>query len=138
MPIKMFVNLPVADVTASIRFFTALGFAINPQFTNENAASVVISEENYAMLLSHDFFRQFTSLPLADARRETGGLVALGLESRAAVDAMMDKALAAGGREARPAQDHGFMYGRAFTDLDGHIWEPFWMDPSYVQPQTGA
>lgn len=130
---KMFVNLPVAGLDRSMAFFKALGFTFNPQFSDDTAACMVIGEENYAMLLTHAKFRGFTKRPLPDTRQTTGVLVALALESKAAVDAMTDAALAAGGAEPVPAQDHGFMYQRTFDDLDGHRWEPFWMDPSFAK-----
>lgn len=130
---KIFVNFPVKDLDASKAFFAALGFSFNPQFTNDAAACMVISEHNYAMLLRHAFFSGFTPKPVADAHATTEVLVALACESRAEVDAMMTAALAGGGREPRAAQDHGFMYQRTFEDLDGHMWEPFWMNPAHVQ-----
>lgn len=133
MSTKVFVNLPVTDLQRSMAFYKALGFSFNPQFTDDTAACMVISEHNYAMLLTHPKFAHFISKPIADAKAATGVLVALGLESRAAVDAMVEKALAAGGKEPRPKQDYGFMVQRTIEDPDGHIWEPFWMDPAHVQ-----
>ncbi|HEY7386596.1 MAG TPA: VOC family protein [Beijerinckiaceae bacterium] len=133
MSTKVFVNLPVKDLQKSMAFFEALGFTFNPQFTNDNAACMVISEHNYAMLLRHEFFKGFVTKPIADAHNSTEVLIALGLESRAAVDGMVAKAVKAGGKEPRPMQDHGFMVQRTFEDLDGHIWEAFWMDPAHVQ-----
>jgi uncharacterized protein len=135
MGTKMFVNLPVKDLAKSKAFFEKLGFAFNPKFTDETAASMVISEDNYAMLLTHEKFKQFTRKSIADATKTTEVLVALSMESRAKVDSFAETALKAGASEARPAEDHGFMYGRAINDLDGHIWEPFWMDPGAVQQQ---
>lgn len=133
MSTKVFVNLPVKDLKKSMAFFKSLGFTFNPQFTNDDAACMVISEHNYAMLLTHKHFNRFVTKPISDARNATEVLIALGLESRAAVDDMVAKAVEAGGTEPRPKQDHGFMVQRTFEDLDGHIWEPFWMDPSHVQ-----
>ena len=133
MSTKVFVNLPVADLKKSMEFFKTLGFAFNPQFTDDNAACMVISEHNYAMLLTHAFFKGFVTKPLVDAHKSTEVLIALGLDSKAAVDDMVAKAVKAGGKEPRPQQDHGFMFQRTFEDLDGHTWEPFWMDPSHVQ-----
>jgi uncharacterized protein len=133
MGTKVFVNLPVADLEKSKAFFGALGFAFNPQFTNEMAACMVISEENFAMLLTHDMFKKFAKKPLADAHKTTGMLIALGLDNKQAVDAMVTAAVRSGGREPRESQDHGSMYSRAFEDLDGHVWEPFWMEPTHGQ-----
>ncbi|MGD9659137.1 MAG: VOC family protein [Methylocystis sp.] len=133
MTMKMFVNLPVKDLKKTITFYEALGFAFNPQFTDDAAACMVVSEHNYAMLLTHEKFSQFSSKPIPDAHKTTGVLVALALASREAVDKMIDKAVKAGGKEPRPKQDYGFMVQRTFEDPDGHTWEPFWMDPSHVQ-----
>lgn len=130
---KMFVNLPVNDLQKSMAFYRALGFSFNEQFTDHTAACMVISEHNYAMLLTHEKFKQFITKPIPDASKTTGALVALALESVDAVDDMIAKAIAAGGKEPRPKQDHGFMIQRSFEDPDGHTWEPFWMDPSFVQ-----
>ena len=127
---QIFVNLPVADLTKSKAFFEALGLTINPQFTNDQAACVVVGESIYAMLLVHDFFKGFTSKPIADAKQTTEALVCLSCESRAEVDAVVAKAVAAGGSAPRSPQDHGFMYGHGFEDLDGHIWELAYMDMS--------
>jgi uncharacterized protein len=123
----VYVNLPVANVAASRAFFTGLGLSINEDFSNESAIAVTLGPSSAAMLLSHEFFKGFTPLPIADARATTQTLVAIQLESRAAVDAMAEKAFATGGSVVRDAQDHGFMYAHAFADIDGHIWEPFWM-----------
>ena len=133
MTTKMFVNLPVTDLKRTMAFYKALGFTFNPQFTDDTAAAMVISEHNYAMLLTHEKFKQFSSKPIPDAHKTTGVLVALALESKQAVDDMVTKAVQAGGKESRPKQDHGFMFQQTFEDLDGHTWEPFWMDPAHVQ-----
>ncbi|MCS5732399.1 VOC family protein [Herbiconiux daphne] len=130
---QIFVNLPVKDLDTSKAFFEAIGYTINPQFTNEQAASVVISDTIYAMLLTEPFYQTFTSKQIADARTTSEALLALGVESREAVDTLVDKALAVGATEPREAQDHGFMYSRAFDDLDGHGWEVVWMDPATVE-----
>lgn len=131
MPKMIFVNLPVRDLPAATRFYEALGFSLNPQFSNEQASSMVWSETIFFMLLRQDYYKTFTPLPLADARQASGALYALSLYDRAAVDALAEAAAAAGGRiDVRPPQDHGFMYSRAFADLDGNVFEPFWMDPS--------
>jgi hypothetical protein len=130
---KMFVNLPVADLKKSMDFFEALGFAFNPQLTDDTAACMVISDENYAMLLTHEKFMGFSERPLPDPRATPGVSVAILLASKVEVDGMTEAALAAGGAEPTPAQDHGFMYQRMIEDPDGHRWEPFWMDASFVQ-----
>lgn len=132
MPTKIFVNLPVKDLQKSMGFFSKLGYSFNPQFTDEKAACMVISEDIYAMLLVEPFFQSFTPKPLSDAHKSTEVLIALSADSRAAVDDMLAKVLAAGGTEAREPQDMGFMYNRSFNDPDGHIWEIFWMDPNAV------
>ena len=132
---KVFVNLPVNDLKKSIEFFTGLGFSINPQFTDDTAACLVISEEIYSMLLTHEKFKQFVSLPISDARKSTEVLVAISCDNRAEVDRIVDKAMASGATVASQPQDHGFMYIRSFHDLDGHIWEWFWMDPTAI-PQS--
>ena len=133
MPQAIFVNLPVTDLSAARRFYQALGFTINEAFSDETAASVVISDTIYLMLLTHPKYAQFTSLPIGDARAQSQHLIALSFDSREEVDAVMDRALASGGTEPRPTQDYGFMYNRAFSDPDGHTWEPFWMDPAAAE-----
>ncbi|HVZ44799.1 MAG TPA: VOC family protein [Ramlibacter sp.] len=130
---KIFVNLPVRDLQRSQAFFKALGFSVNPQFTNEQGACMVISGDIFAMLLVEPFFQTFTNKPLADAARSTEVLVALSCDSREEVDTFVKKALAAGGTSPMKPQDHGFMYGHGFTDPDGHMWEVVWMDPAHVQ-----
>lgn len=131
MPKMIFVNLPVSDLTAATRFYEALGFSLNPQFSNEQASSMVWSDTIFFMLLVQDYYKTFTALPLADARQASGALYALSLDDRAAVDALAEAAGAAGGQvDVRAPQDHGFMYSRAFADLDGNVFEPFWMDMS--------
>jgi predicted lactoylglutathione lyase len=130
---KMFVNLPVRDLEKSMRFFSALGFEFNKQFTNESGACMVVSDEAFVMLLTEPFFKTFTTQELCDTSKSTEGLFALSCESRAEVDDLVKKAIAAGGRHAMDAQDHGFMYGWSFYDLDGHHWEVLWMDPAVVQ-----
>lgn len=130
MPTKVFINLPVRDLAASMEFFRTLGFSFDAEFTNDQAACMVISDTNYVMLVTHDLFRTLTTKPLADAKASSGVLVAFSCESREAVDAMVTQALAAGAQPNKEPQDHGFMYTRGFQDLDGHIWEPLWFDPS--------
>jgi predicted lactoylglutathione lyase len=134
LPRKIFVNLAVADVERSRRFFEKLGFGFNPQFTDHRAACMVISDDIVAMLLTRETFREFTTREIADATRTTEVLTCLSAESRAEVDGLVDAALAAGASEARPPQDHGFLYGRSFHDLDGHVWEIMLIDPAAIQP----
>ena len=132
MATKIFVNLPVKDLNRSVEFWKSMGYRFNPKFTDETAACLVISDDIYSMLLTHSKFREFTPMEkeITDANQSTEVLTALSFDSREEVDRMMDRALKAGGSEARPAEDHGFMYGRSFNDPDGHIWELFWMDPA--------
>ncbi|WP_199429485.1 VOC family protein [Qaidamihabitans albus] len=132
-PTKVFINLPVQDLGKSIAFFEQLGFSNDKNFTDENAGAIVISDTIHVMLLKEQFFQTFTKKEIADATKSTEAIVCLSAESRAAVDELADKALAAGGQPANDPQDHGFMYGRSFQDLDGHHWEIMWMDPSAAQ-----
>lgn len=136
MPQMIFVNLPVKDLGKSVAFFTALGFSFNPQFTDETATCMVISDTIFAMLLTHEKFASFSPRPIADTARSIEVLTCLSRESRADVDAMVKAALAAGGTTYKEPQDHGFMYGHGFQDLDGHVWELMWMDPNAVPPQA--
>jgi len=130
---KIFVNLPVKDLERSMSFFKQLGFKLSPQFTDHTAACMVIADDIYAMLLTHTKFKTFTKKEIADATRVTEVLTALSFESRAQVNDFVDTALKAGAIESAEVQDHGFMYGRSFNDLDGHIWGIFWMDPNHIQ-----
>lgn len=132
MATKIFVNLPVKDLKASMDFWKKLGYSFNEQFTDETAASLVISEDIYAMLLTHPKWQGFTKKDIVDAHKSSEVMTALSMESKQAVDDLMDKVQAAGGK-ARETQDYGFMYSRGFEDLDGHIWEVFWMDPNHVK-----
>jgi len=128
---QIFVNLPVKDLTKTIDFFTELGFTFNPQFTDDNATCMIIGENIFAMLLVEKFFKNFIpTKKICDAKKNTEVLVALSAQSRKEVDEMIDKAIAAGGSEYRKAEDHGWMYGRSFEDIDGHIWEIFYADES--------
>lgn len=128
MDTKIFVNLPVKDLGVTMEFFSKLGFEFNPQFTNENAACMVVSQDIYVMLLVESFFQTFTKKELADATKVTEVITALSVESREAADELLALALDAGAEEAREVQDLGFMYSRSFSDPNGHIWEVFWMD----------
>lgn len=129
----IFVNLPVSDVDVSKKFFTELGYTINPQFSTDDTASVVISDTIVAMLLSKQRYADFTKKEIVDATTSSEVLLCLSAESRAKVDELVDAAIAAGGSASGETQDHGFMYGRAFDDPDGHTWEVVWMDPAAVQ-----
>ncbi len=133
MPQMIFVNIPVTDVARSRKFFEALGYKINEQFSDPTAACVVVSDAIYFMILNHEKFASFATKPLADPAKTTSVMVALSQDSRAAVDAMTEAALKAGGTEPKPAQDMGFMYNRTFHDPDGNVFEPMWMDPGAVQ-----
>jgi predicted lactoylglutathione lyase len=133
MNTKIFVNLSVQDLEKSKKFFTALGYSFNPQFTDENAACLVISEDIYAMLLLPHFFTRFTKKEIVDTKKSVEAIIALSAESRGKVDEMAEKAMKAGGIATREPEDLGFMYTRSFEDLDGHQWEIFWMDPAHVQ-----
>lgn len=133
---QIFVNLPVKDLDRAVAFFSALGFTFNPDFTDENATCMLVGENIFVMLLVEPYFQGFTGKPVADAGKQTEVLLALALDDRAAVDALLEKVLAAGGIETQPPRDMGFMYQRSFADLDGHQWEPFFMDPAAVPPQA--
>lgn len=125
----IFLNLPVADLPRSKAFYEAIGFTNEPRFTNEMAACMVASDAIYVMLLTHDFWRTFTSKTIPDAKTSAQLMLALSFDSREEVDTVVDAAAKAGGTpDCNPKQDHGFMYGRSFEDPDGHIWEPNWMD----------
>jgi len=127
---KMFVNLPVKDLKKSIGFFTKLGFTFNPQFSDETATCMIVSEDIFVMLLTHDKFKSFTPKAICDATKSTEVLVCLSCESRENVDDMVRQAVDAGGTTYNQPQDHGFMYGHGFQDLDGHIWELIYMRSS--------
>jgi len=131
----IFVNLPVADLPAARAFYEAIGFTNNPAFSDETAACMILTDVIHVMLLTHEKFAQFTPKAIADAKATSEVLVCISAESRGEVDAITEKALAAGGREPREKQDYGFMYGRSFEDLDGHIWEPMWMDMAAALPE---
>ena len=128
MPTKIFVNLPVKDLTKSKEFFTAIGFTINPQFTDETGACVVISEDIHAMILTHAKFKEFTPKEIVNAHTSTEVLTCLSFDSREKVHEIVDKALKAGATETKAMQDLGFMINRTFNDLDGHIWEIIYLD----------
>src|SRR5215831_2299502 len=131
---KIFVNLPVRDLRKSMDFFGKLGFTFNPQFTDETAACMTISEDIFVMLLTENKFKTFTPKQICDATKSTEVLVCLSSASRDEVNEMVRKAVAAGGTAYNEPEDHGFMYGHGFQDLDGHIWELAFMEPSAIKP----
>jgi predicted lactoylglutathione lyase len=133
MSTKIFVNLPVGDLNKSVAFFTKLGFKFNAQFTDETATCMIVGEDIYVMLLTHAKFKTFTPKAICDATKSTEVLVCLSSESREKVNEMVRKAVAAGGTTYNEPQDHGFMYGHGFQDLDGHIWELIYMEPSAIK-----
>ena len=130
---SIFVNLPVADLDRAKTFYAGLGFGFNEQFSDEQAASVVVSEQIVVMLLTRQRFADFVTGPVGDPAQATTVVNALSAGSREEADDMLARALASGGKPWQPAQDHGFMYGTSFTDPDGHVWETVWMDPTAVQ-----
>jgi predicted lactoylglutathione lyase len=130
---KIFVNLPVKDLNKTIEFFTKLGFKFNPQFTDENATCMIVGEDIFVMLLIENFFKTFTKKEICDTSKNTEVIVALSVEGREKVDQMINRAIEAGGRESREPQDHGWMYGRSFEDINGHIWEIIYMDESALK-----
>ena len=133
MPSSIFVNIPVRDLQAAMAYYKAQGFAHNPQFTDGTAACIVFDETIYFMLLTHEKFMSFSPRPIPDPGQFTQALYGLSRDSRAAVDAVAEAGIGAGGTEIRAAQDYGFMYSRAVADLDGHVWEYIWMEPGFGQ-----
>lgn len=133
MSTKIFVNLAVSDLEKSKAFFGKMGYTFNPKFSDDTAACMVISDSIYSMLMIEAKFEEFALRPVVDAHKASEVLIALSQDSREAVDKLVDAALAAGGTEPHPPQDHGFMYDRAFRDLDGHGWSIFWMDPKAAE-----
>ena len=133
MATKIFVNLPVRNLDQSVAFFTKLGFSFNAQFTDKTAACMIVGEDIFVMLLTHDKFKTFTAKAICDATKSTEVLMCLSSESREKVDDMVRKATAAGGTTYNEPQDHGFMYGHGVQDLDGHIWEIIYMEPSAIK-----
>ncbi|SMF83336.1 hypothetical protein SAMN05661091_2357 [Paenibacillus uliginis N3/975] len=130
---KIFVNLPVKDLNKSVEFFTKIGFEFNPQFTDENATCMVISDHIFAMLLVEDYFKTFTKKDISNAAKTTEVIIALSTESREQVDEIVNKALAAGGEKSNDPVDHGFMYSWSFQDIDGHMWEVLYMNSGEVE-----
>ncbi len=132
MATKIFVNLPVKNLNKSIEFFTQLGFTFNPQFTDETATCMVVSEDIFVMLLTHDKFKTFTPNEICDATKSTEVLVCLSCESQEKVNEMVRNAVANGGTTPMDSKDYGFMYQHGFQDLDGHLWELIYMEPSAI------
>jgi len=133
---KIFVNLPVKDLKTSMDFYTRIGFTNNPMFTDHTAAAMVFSEHIYVMLLTHDKLKQFTKRPIGDTKNYIASICALQVHSVARMNELADAAIAAGGTEAAPPEDHGFMQQRSVEDPDGHHWEFFYMDINkFPQPQ---
>ncbi|MES2530633.1 MAG: VOC family protein [Pseudomonadota bacterium] len=132
MSTKIFVNLPVKDLDRAVAFFTHLGFSFNPKFTDANATCMIVTDDIFVMLLVEPYFQTFTPKPISDAHKSTEVLLCLSRESRAAVEEMAAKAVAAGGTTPNPPKDHGFMYQHGFQDLDGHLWELVFMEPGAV------
>lgn len=135
---QIFINLPVKDLNKSIAFFTTLGFTFNPQFTNEEAACMIIGENIYAMLLTEKRFKDFTKKDIADSTKTTEVLIAIDAESREQVIEMVEAAISAGGSKYMDAADHGWMYQHSFADLDGHQWEVLYMDESKIPPDFNS
>jgi len=133
MSTEIFVNLTTTDLPRAKKFFEGLGWSINPNFTDDNAACVVIDEHIYLMVLVREFFATFTSKPLSDPRTFAQTQTSLSVESREAVDAFLEKVIAAGGTEPRDPQDYGFMYSRDFEDPDGNEFGILWMDPKAAE-----
>jgi predicted lactoylglutathione lyase len=131
VPRLVFINLPVSDLARAIAFYEAVGGHVNPQFSDETGACIVLSETIHVMLLTHAKYAQFTPKTIADTHRTSATLIALTMESPAEIDAVVAAGAAAGGRaDPSPKQDHGFMVSRSVEDPDGHVWEMFWMDPA--------
>jgi len=129
---QIFVNLPVKDLQKSMDFYSKIGFVNNPQFTDNTAACMVYSDEIFVMLLTHTKFREFTKKQIADTSKTAGVILSLSAESNDKVNETVQKAIKAGGIETNEAKDYGFMQQRSFEDLDGHLWEVFYMDMSKV------
>lgn len=138
MATKIFLNLPVKDLDRSVEFFTKLGYTFNAQFTNENATCMIISEDIFVMLLVEKFFKTFTEKDIADTKKVAEAIICLSAESREAVDDLVSKAVAAGATTPNEPHDQGFMYDHGFEDLDGHLWEIVYMDPSAINQEQSA
>lgn len=132
---QIFVNLPVKDLSKTKEFFAKLGFEFNAQFTNEDAACMVVSDTIFVMLLVEKFFKTFTKKEIANASKNTEVIIAISVERKSQVDEMADKAIAIGGSKSNDPQDYGWMYSRSFQDIDGHLWEVLYTDESAI-PQS--
>jgi uncharacterized protein len=132
---KIFINLPIADLPKAMAFYTAIGFKNNPQFTDETAACMVLSEEINVMLLTHSKFAEFTKKQIGDTMKTVSVINSLSVDSTAEVSTMMAKVLQAGGKEPNEAKDYGFMQQCSFEDIDGHLWEVFYMDMTKIPQQ---
>ncbi len=130
MATQIFVNLPVKDLDKSVEFFTKLGYTFNPQFTNEQATCMIVSDTIFVMLLVEPFFKTFSSKEIADSTKVVESIICLSAEGREAVDAILSKAIEAGATAPKDKVDYGWMYSGSFEDLDGHQWEYVWMDPA--------
>lgn len=135
-PKQVFINLPIKKLQRSKAFFSELGFRFNEQFENETTTCMVVNDSTFVMLLKEERFQAFTKREIADTSKVAEAIVALSLESREEVDAIVNRALAAGATPYNEPQDHGFMYGWSFTDLDGHLWEFLYMDEAAFEQQT--
>jgi uncharacterized protein len=133
---KVFINLPVKDLAASVTFWSSIGFDFDPQFTDEHATCMLLNGDAFVMLLDEPRFKDFTTKAITNAATHTEVINAVSADSREDVDALVHKALAAGGKPSNDPMDYGFMYGWSFQDLDGHLWEVIWMDPAAQQPAT--
>jgi uncharacterized protein len=129
------VNLPVKDLNKTVEFFTKLGFTFNPKFTDENATCMIVNNDIFVILLVEKFFKTFTKREICDTTKDTEVIIALSTESRENVDQRINKVIEAGGKESREPQDHGWMYGRSFEDINGHLWEVIYMDKNALKEQ---
>ena len=130
---KIYINLPVKELKKSISFFTKLGFAFNPQFTDENGTCMIVNDQVFVMLLAENFFKSFIDNEICDTTKSTEVLVAISVDSKKEVDDLVRKAITFGGKAHRQSMDHGWMIQKSFSDLDGHIWEIFYMDVNAMQ-----
>jgi predicted lactoylglutathione lyase len=137
MATQIFVNLAIKDLSRSVEFFTSLGYTFNPKFSNEKATCMIVSDTIYIMLLTEPFFQTFTKKQIVDAHTAVESIICLSMDSKDAVNQMVDKAVAAGAIIPNPATDYGFMYQHSFADLDGHLWEFMWMDPKGMPEHMG-
>lgn len=133
---KIFVNLPVSDLNRSMEFFKKMGYEFNPQFTDETAACMVISDDIYTMLLTNGKFKEFTPKEIADSSKTTEVITCLSCDSKDELNNLMEKAIAAGATENNEPKDYGFMYQRSYSDLDGHIWELVWMNEDEIPQEN--